>query len=585
MKKRISLLVLSLLVGLGSCANNNKNSSLESSSVEESTTSEKLSSILSSEELTSEITSELSSVTTSSEETSNIISNITSEIISNVTSEENSQTSIEETTSEEESTSLEQSSNSSTNKEETSDITTSENKITSETPVTSENSSLEESSEEESSEEITSNTPTTSEESSSETTSESTSEEVSSETTSEEESSEIISSEEISSIVSESISSEVSSIVTSESISQATSDITTSIIESIESSDIVTSEEESSEETSSEEQTSSENSSLEESSEEKSSEEITSNDPVTSEEVSSETTSESTSEEVSSETTSEEESSEESSTPEEIIYDEPLDSVEGVDVTDLSALKEAFDNWGTNYKKHSKTYFNDLALEIVNEIYNTYYIQDKITLCHENYRYVYNEEDSINEAYFNIPGFLDIQKSPLYGDTLEERFSSTINQSSIESMQVVANVSNYFVGGEDFSSEYVDTYGPKDVSQSGGTTKHYDGWTRVSENKYKCDRLEVINDVLKVVAPDFTNGGTYMTFRYVTVELNPMDGTDMRIRLYASPTQSGKMLDHHLDQENKPNWYLLFAEALISDIGETSIPAIENLLASQQPSE
>lgn len=521
MKKRISLLVLSLLVGLGSCANNDKNSSLESSSVEESSTSEKLSSILSSEELTSEITSELSSVTTSSEETSNIISNITSEIISNVTSEENSQTSIEETTSKEESTSLEQSSNSSTNKEETS--------------------------EEESSEEITSNAPATSEEVSSETTSESTSEEVSSETTSEEESSEIISSEEISSIVSESISSEVSSIVTSESISQATSDITTSIIESIESSDIVTSEEESSEETSSEDQTSSENSSLEES--------------------------------------SEEESSEESSTPEEIVYDEPLDSVEGIDVTDLSALKEAFDNWGTNYKKHSKTYFNDLALEIVNEIYNTYYIQDKITLCHENYRYVYNEEDSINEAYFNIPGFLDIQKSPLYGDTLEERFSSTINQSSIESMQVVANILNYFVGGEDFSSEYVDKYGPKDVSQSGGTTKHYDGWTRVSENKYKCDRLEVINDILKVVAPDFTNGGTYMTFRYVTVELNPMDGTDMRIRLYASPTQSGKMLEHHLDQENKPNWYLLFAEALISNIGETSIPAIENLLASQQPSE
>ncbi len=559
MKKRISLLVLSLLVGLGSCANNNDNSSQESSSVEESTTSEKLSSVLSSEELTSEITSELSSVTTSSEETSNIISNISSEIISNVTSEQNSQTSIEDTTSEEES----------------SDVSTSENQTTSETPVTSENTSAEESSEEESSEEITSNTPTTSEEVSSE---------IISESTSEEESGEIISSEEISSIVSESISSEVSSIVTSESISQVTSDITTSIIESIESSDIVTSEEESSEEVTSYE-TTSENTSSEESSEEESSEEITSNTPTTSEEVSSETTSEITSEEVSSETTSEEESSEESSTPEEIIYDEPLDSVEGVDVTDLSALKEAFDNWGINYKKHSKTYFNDLALEIVNEIYNTYYIQDKITLCHENYRYVYNEEDSVNEAYFNLPGYLDLFKVPLYGDTLEERFESVINSSGIESSQLIDNISNYFIGGEDFSSEYVDKYGPKDVAQSGGTTKHYDGWTRISENKYKCDRLEVINDILKVVAPDFTNGGTYMTFRYVTIELNPMNDADMRIRLYSSPTQSGKMLEHHLDQENKPNWYLLFAEALISNIGETSIPAIENLLAAQQPSE
>ena len=568
MKKGISLLVLSLMLGLSGCNVNSDNSSLNTSTTSEESTSESISSVLSSEELTSEITSELSSVTTSSEETSNIISNITSEIISNVTSEHNSQTSIEDTTSEEES----------------SDVSTSENQTTSETPVTSENSSSEESSEEESSEEITSNTPTTSEEVSSETTSESTSEEVSSEATSEEESSEIISSEEISSIVSESISSEVSSIVTSESISQATSDITTSIIESIESSDIVTSEEESSEEVTSNE-TTSENSSSEESSEEESSEEITSNTPTTSEEVSSETTSESTSEEVSSETTSEEESSEESSTPEEIIYDEPLDSVEGVDVTDLSALKEAFDNWGINYKKHSKTYFNDLALEIVNEIYNTYYIQDKITLCHENYRYVYNEEDSVNEAYFNLPGYLDLFKVPLYGDTLEERFESVINSSGIESSQLIDNISNYFIGGEDFSSEYVDTYGPKDVSQSGGTTKHYDGWTRISENKYKCDRLEVINDILKVVAPDFTNGGTYMTFRYVTIELNPMDGTDMRIRLYASPTQSGKMLEHHLDQENKPNWYLLFAEALISNIGETSIPAIENLLAAQQSSE
>ena len=176
-------------------------------------------------------------------------------------------------------------------------------------------------------------------------------------------------------------------------------------------------------------------------------------------------------------------------------------------------------------------------------------------------------------------------KVPLYGDTLEERFESVINSSGIESSQLIDNISNYFIGGEDFSSEYVDTYGPKDVSQSGGTTKHYDGWTRISENKYKCDRLEVINDILKVVAPDFTNGGTYMTFRYVTIELNPMDDVDMRIRLYASPTQSGKMLEHHLDQENKPNWYLLFAEALISNIGETSIPAIENLLAAQQLSE
>jgi hypothetical protein len=68
-----------------------------------------------------------------------------------------------------------------------------------------------------------------------------------------------------------------------------------------------------------------------------------------------------------------------------------------------------------------------------------------------------------------------------------------------------------------------------------------------------------------------------MTFRYVTVELNPDNETQMRLRLYCSPTQSGKMISSHKDLENKPNWYLLFAEAYISLVDQVHPSAFENL--------
>ena len=105
----------------------------------------------------------------------------------------------------------------------------------------------------------------------------------------------------------------------------------------------------------------------------------------------------------------------------------------------------------------------------------------------------------------------------------------------------------------------------------------------ISENKYKCDREEVLVDFMNLCAPGFTNEGTYMTFRYVTVELNPDNQTEMRLRIYCSPTQSGKMITSHKDLENKPNWYLLFAEAYISLVDEVSINAFENLVEWEKP--
>ena len=64
-----------------------------------------------------------------------------------------------------------------------------------------------------------------------------------------------------------------------------------------------------------------------------------------------------------------------------------------------------------------------------------------------------------------------------------------------------------------------------------------------------------------------------MTFIKVSIEL--YEDNTMRIRLYANTTQSGKLIDEHLD-ESKPNWYLLFSEATIYSIDETTFTPTEN---------
>ena len=40
----------------------------------------------------------------------------------------------------------------------------------------------------------------------------------------------------------------------------------------------------------------------------------------------------------------------------------------------------------------------------------------------------------------------------------------------------------------------------------------------IFDEAFDSDREEVIKDVMNFVAPGFSNAGTYMTFRYVTVE-------------------------------------------------------------------
>ena len=76
--------------------------------------------------------------------------------------------------------------------------------------------------------------------------------------------------------------------------------------------------------------------------------------------------------------------------------------------------------------------------------------------------------------------------------------------------------------------------------------------------------------------------GAYMTYKYVTVEINPNSETYLRIRLYANDTQGGKINYTFMsadENENPlyPNWYLLLAEANISNVGDANIGALENI--------
>ena len=263
------------------------------------------------------------------------------------------------------------------------------------------------------------------------------------------------------------------------------------------------------------------------------------------------------------------------SNPDDVVYDEVPDSLEGVDVTDLSALKLAFDKIGDNYLSKTKVYFNNLAIERVNKIYNTNFYCNQTTLYNANYIYQYSSDFVINNGYVNYNG--GIYTVSLEGDDERAKLDSTINLDALTLLHENTNVkAAYFTLG-DVNTKYVDDHGPTTVKYTNTYSKDYLGWTRISENKYKCDREEVLVDFMHMCAPGFSNEGTYMTFRYVTVELNPDNQTEMRLRIYCSPTQSGKMITSHKDLENKPNWYLLFAEAYISLVDQINPSAFENL--------
>jgi hypothetical protein len=259
---------------------------------------------------------------------------------------------------------------------------------------------------------------------------------------------------------------------------------------------------------------------------------------------------------------------------EEVVYDEPADSLEGVDASDLSGLKGAFDSVGNVYSSKTLVYFNELAVGQVNDIYDTNFYCSLNSIYTNNYIYRYSNDFVINLGYVNYNN--NVYTVSLDGSTIDEKYNSTVNVDNLVLALENGNVYDAFFSLKDLNSAYVDTYGPTTVEYSKDYIVDYAGWTRVSANKYKCDRKEVCKDFLAIVAPGFSNSGTYMTFKYVTVEVNPTNDAYLRIRLYASPTQSGKLIDSHLD-ESKPNWYLLFAEAYISNVNEVSIKAFDDI--------
>lgn len=255
-------------------------------------------------------------------------------------------------------------------------------------------------------------------------------------------------------------------------------------------------------------------------------------------------------------------------------YNEEADSLEGVDVTDLSLLKNAFDSVNSNYAADTYVFFNELAIERVNIIYNTYFYCKLTTLYNSNYLYQFSDDFVIDNAYLNYNN--GIYTTGLKGNTLPEKLNSTIDLESLELIYSDTNVVDKFFTLDELNSNYVDTYGPFTKEFSSSYTKEYEGWTRISENKFKCDREEVLVDFMHICAPGFSNDGTYMTFRYVTVEVNPDDTNVMRLRLYASPTQIGKLLPSHKNAENT-NWYLLFAEAYIYNVDQIAPSVLESL--------
>lgn len=253
-----------------------------------------------------------------------------------------------------------------------------------------------------------------------------------------------------------------------------------------------------------------------------------------------------------------------------IEYTEAPDSLSGVDVTDLSGLKNAVDKIGNNYAANTKVYFNEIAVERVIYNYKKPFYCQTTSLYNEHYIYRYNNGFNVNEGYVEHDD--NVYKLELQGATLADKLNSSIKEEDLILHKESSTIYNdNFLLGK-FDSEYINTHGPLTI-QDKKYSSSYAGWTRISKNKYKCDRPDVIKDFLNVCTPGFDNGGTYMTFTHVTVET--FENGTIRLRLYASSTQIGKLIDSHVNPTYK-NWYLLFAEAEIYDINKIEPSVFEN---------
>ena len=214
-----------------------------------------------------------------------------------------------------------------------------------------------------------------------------------------------------------------------------------------------------------------------------------------------------------------------------------------------------------------------LTAHRVNINYDTTYVQRKTSLYVENAKYIYDYNNMVNEGYLTTPNSNNkVYSFSLTGNTLEEKLAYSLLETDLVDTNIDKSFEEEYFTMNDLNSDYVETHGAGVVDKV-----NYYGWVKTGDNKYQCDRKDVMNDIASLIIPGFTNAGTYMTYKRITVEVKE----DITIRLYASPTQSGKMIPEHKDLTNAPNWYMLFAEARIYDVNETAIPSLDTLFSME----
>ena len=155
-----------------------------------------------------------------------------------------------------------------------------------------------------------------------------------------------------------------------------------------------------------------------------------------------------------------------------------------------------------------------------------------------------------------------------------------------------AHTYSFDLEGEDVPTRLASTLVEEDLKDEGEGT--YQDWyftmpnfnvaffeshafTRISEKKYQSTEKAVMDIVYNICCPQHLRNNLFMTFSRCTVELDVDEDTPVRFRLYAESFQTGKLIRESLDQEAFPNWYLLFAEATVDQVGQVAFHPTDNL--------
>lgn len=238
-------------------------------------------------------------------------------------------------------------------------------------------------------------------------------------------------------------------------------------------------------------------------------------------------------------------------------YNEVEDSLDGVDASDLSHLKKAFQSIEDNYTLKQFSYFTPNALKLYESDYKTKYSQNTATVHTKNYEYTFSFEQ-------------------------ETRFLNDYNEVVIKNKKpyqyaVIKETPQALFELESFNYKLKE-YEKETPSSLGNLYKEFvnSNYTRISKNKYQTSEQTILDSLLPVLCPNIKNNGYFMTFERATFEIDDSDALT-RVRLYTSQTQIGKIVDSHKNKDDMPNWYLLFAEAEIYNINQTGIPCLDNL--------